>query len=152
MRKKLKRNIRSLAVLEKHRNMELENAAADVKRAKKILEKAQLRLSEASDAMQSAEFSIRESMGGDKPLVVQDLLMQNNYLQNLRFRLSSAKTQFEMSNRVVNEATELLVNKNQQLQVVERLKDSKKKQYSAVIRNHDNSIMDELGSQKRETQ
>jgi len=139
-------------VLEKHRNMELENAAADVKRAKKVLEKAQLRLNEASDAMQRAEISIRESMGSDKPLVVQDLQMKNNYLQNLRHSLSRAKTQFEMSSRVVNEATELLVNKNQQLQVVERLKDSKKKQYSAVIRNHDISIMDELSSQKREIQ
>lgn len=139
-------------MLEKHRNMELENAAADVKRAKKVLEKAQLRLNEASDAMQRAEISIRESMGSDKPLVVQDLQMKNNYLQNLRHSLSRAKTQFEMSSRVVNEATELLVNKNQQLQVVERLKDSKKKQYSAVIRNHDISIMDELSSQKREIQ
>jgi len=152
MRKELKRNIRSLTVLEKHRNMELENAAADVKRAKKVLEKAQLRLNEASAAMQRAEISIRESMGSDKPLVVQDLQMKNNYLQNLRHSLSRAKTQFEMSSRVVNEATELLVNKNQQLQVVERLKDSKKKQYSAVIRNHDISIMDELSSQKREIQ
>ena len=132
--------------------MELDAAAADVKRAKNIMEKAQHRLEEASEEMRRAEYSIRDSMGDDKPLLVQDLIMKNSYLQNLRNNLSHAKTQYEMSSRIVNDATEQLIRKSQQLQVIDRLKDNKEKQYLTAIRNHEYSIVDELGSQKREKQ
>ena len=132
--------------------MELDAAAADVKRAKNIMEKAQHRLEEASEEMRRAEYSIRDSMGDNKPLLVQDLIMKNSYLQNLRNNLSHAKTQYEMSSRVVNDATEQLIRKSQQMQVIDRLKDNKEKQYLNNIRNHEYSIVDELGSQKREKQ
>ena len=132
--------------------MELDAAAADVKRAKNIMEKAQHRLEETSEEMRRAEYSIRDSMGDDKPLLVQDLIMKNSYLQNLRNNLSHAKTQYEMSSRIVNDATEQLIRKSQQLQVIDRLKDNKEKQYLTAIRNHEYSIVDELGSQKREKQ
>jgi len=151
-RNKLKKNINSLSVVKKHRHMELDAAAADVKRAKNIMEKAQHRLEEASEEMRRAEYSIRDSMGDNKPLLVQDLIMKNSYLQNLRNNLSHAKTQYEMSSRVVNDATEQLIRKSQQMQVIDRLKDNKEKQYLNNIRNYEYSIVDELGSQKREKQ
>ena len=150
MRNKLKKNIKSLALVIKHRNMELDKAAGDVKRAKNILEKAKSRLNKASEEMARAEYSIRESLGSEKTLLVQDLIMRNNYLQNMRNNLSHAKTQFDMSSRVVDEATEHLIRKNQQLEIVDRIKDNKEKQYLTIIRNREISIMDELGSQKRE--
>lgn len=150
MRNKLKKSIQNLAVVIKHRNMELDQAVGDVKRAKNIMEKAKNRFDEASEETKRAEYSIRASLGSEKTLLVQDLIMRNNYLQNLRNNLSYAKTQYEMSSRVVDEATALLMRKSRQLEIVDRLKENKEKKNSTFVRNRDMSIMDELGAQKRE--
>ncbi|MGD8642036.1 MAG: hypothetical protein PVG89_15475 [Gammaproteobacteria bacterium] len=143
--------INTLAVLTRHRAMEMETAKADCARADKILQDAESTLQQARSDVEGIENNVRETCNSQGGFSVQELMMQRGYLSEKRHDLSNARNGYDMAMKTREETSNLLLNKKRQMELVERRKHDKLKEYRSETEKQISASNDELCVQNRRT-
>lgn len=151
MRNRNKKVINTLSVLSKQRAMELEMAKADVVRANKILLDAEVNLEKVKSEVDGIEATVRDTVNNQAGFSVQELIMRREYLAAKRIDLSSARNGYDMAIKAKDEISEHFKNKNQQLELVNRMKDNKVKKHRVAIDKQVSASNDELCTQNKRT-
>lgn len=152
MGKRNKKTIKTLVALSKLRTMEMELAQSDTMRAEKLFRDVEARLQQVQSDIKGIEAGMRDTVNNQSGFSVQQLTMQRSYLSERRDQLSNVRNRYDMAVKTRDETIDMLKNKKQQLELVERKKDNKIKRDQFEHQKQIFAVNDELCVQKRRTE